>query len=49
MAAFNKKITPNLVDTTTILYKKIPTTAKRNTKLKWTDEERKAFYREKID
>ena len=44
MAAFNKKFTPNLADTTPILYKKIPSKAKRNVKLKWNDEEKAAFY-----
>ena len=42
-----KKIIPDLSDSTSILYKMVPTKTKRNFKLRWTEEGRAAFYRVK--
>ena len=41
MAAYNKKFTPNLAESMPLLYKMIPSSAKRNTKLKWFGEKKR--------
>ena len=43
MSAFNKRFTPNLAQDTPMLYKLFPTTARRNQKIKWTQEAEIAF------
>ena len=47
MAAFNKKFMPNLAETMPLLYRMIPISTTRKTKLKWKEDEKEAFYRVK--